>query len=193
MTADDLYKSVDEFTVPMNSIAYDFVDNTGHDDFFILASPYSKFRAPAPATVPPPYWESGLYYDLLYAKNWAARITAEIIKLYDISIISPIVACHDVAVEGGINPLDVSIWLKIMAPIRKAAHGLIVAVDMDGWHSSVGTAHEIVEFYDAGKVVIIYKNNKETQLPELRFLSENGLRYFRHVVNLKSDPKDRLK
>ena len=66
--------------------------------------------------------------------------------------ISPIAATHGVAIHGGIDPLDHSLWMAADAPLMEACDGLIV-VRAEGWRESVGMALEIEAFAAAGKPI----------------------------------------
>lgn len=100
-----------------------------------LASPYSKFRGG----------------DIEAAFIEASKIAAKLL-LAGIKIYSPIAHTHPIAVHGGLDPLDLSIWLPFDEAMMSAASILIVA-HMDGWDASKGVAHEIKFFETRGKPI----------------------------------------
>ena len=59
---------------------------------------------------------------------------------------------HPVAVYGGIDPYDHSIWIPADKPLMEAAHGLLVC-KMKGWEESYGIKVEIEHFEAEGKPV----------------------------------------
>ena len=99
-----------------------------------LASPYTKYRA----------GPERAYRD---ACGLAARLLVRGVKLY-----SPIAHTHGIAIHGGLDPLDHSIWLPFDQAIMNVCDACIVAM-MDGWHESRGVAHEIGFFSGSGRPV----------------------------------------
>lgn len=99
-----------------------------------LATPYTKF-------------EAGIDLAFTMAAQLAARLLLEGVKVY-----SPITHTHPLAVHGGIDPLDLSIWLPFDRAMMERSDILVVAM-MAGWEKSTGIAHEIEFFTNAGKPV----------------------------------------
>lgn len=97
-----------------------------------LATPYSKYTP-------------GIEAAFIDASKLAARLMLSGVQVY-----SPIAHTHPLAVHGGIDPLDLSIWLPFDEAMMKACDVLIVA-HMQGWEESTGIAHEVKFFEDAGK------------------------------------------
>ena len=106
----------------------------GCPSFFYIASPYSKFASGVEA-----------------AFREISRITAGLVEA-GLPCFSPIAHSHPVAVHGGLDPLDHTIWMPLDEPMMRAAHGIIV-VQMDGWRESYGVNVEINYFRAAGKPV----------------------------------------
>lgn len=92
--------------------------------YWYIATPYTKY----PGGIEEAFKE-------------ACRFTAGLIQ-YGIPAYSPIAHTHPIAVHGGLDPLDHSIWLPADEPMMKAAHGLIVAT-MPTWEESYGVSVEI--------------------------------------------------
>lgn len=99
-----------------------------------LATPYSKFPG-------------GTKRAFVEAAKLAARLMLAGIKVY-----SPITHTHPLAVYGGIDPLDHSIWLPFDEVMMNLCGTLIVA-HMETWQSSRGIAHEVEFFEMAGKPI----------------------------------------
>jgi len=103
--------------------------------FWYLATPYSRYA-------------DGL--DAAFAE--AARQAALLVRA-GIPVYSPIAHTHPVAIHGGLDPLDHSIWLPADQAFMDAARGLVVCM-MPGWDESYGIAVEIETFERAAKPVI---------------------------------------
>lgn len=103
--------------------------------YFYLGTPYSRY---------PGGIEAGFLA--------ACRATAALIRA-GVPVYSPIAHTHPVALAGGMDPLDHSIWLPADRPMMDAAHGLIVAM-LPTWAESRGLAHEIEVFEAAGKPIV---------------------------------------
>lgn len=69
-----------------------------------------------------------------------------------VSVYSPIVHSHPIAMHNGDLPTDAEFWWRYNLPFMEAAHGLIVMA-ITGWQESVGIAIEIEWFENAGKPV----------------------------------------
>jgi hypothetical protein len=110
--------------------------------FYYLATPYTNY-------------EGGLekaYHD-------ARMITAGFLK-QGVTVFSPIVHTHPVARIGGIDPLDLNIWIPFDEPFMRAAGACIVAM-LPGWKKSKGVRAEIDFFNAAGKPVLYYDPEEE--------------------------------
>ena len=103
--------------------------------YFYLASVYSRYPAGIDA-----------------AFIVACKVAARFIKA-GVPVFSPISHSHHIAIHGDIDPLSHDIWLPADRPMMDAACGIIV-VRMEGWEESVGIAHEIEVFKQAGKPVL---------------------------------------
>lgn len=88
-----------------------------------LASPYSRFP-----------------HGIEAAFRLACEQTAFLIR-HRVRVYSPIAHSHPVAIHGGINPYDHSIWLPADKPFMLAATGLII-LRAESWEKSVGIEHE---------------------------------------------------
>jgi hypothetical protein len=110
-----------------------------------LATPYSKYP-------------EGIEVAFQDASRLAARLMEIGVKVY-----SPIAHTHPLAIYGGINPLDHSIWLPFDEAIMAKSDALLVA-KMPTWQTSYGIAHEISVFDKAGKP--IYYLNPQTMVLE---------------------------
>jgi hypothetical protein len=102
--------------------------------FWYLATPYSKYPGGIEA-----------------AFHLAAENTAHLIRA-GVPIYSPIAHTHPIAIHGGIDPLNHSIWLPADAPLMEAASGLIV-LTAETWEASYGISVEIAAFKAAGKPI----------------------------------------
>src|SRR5271166_4262386 len=65
---------------------------------------------------------------------------------------SPICATHGIAKQGGIDPLDHTIWLPFDQAMMNKADALLIA-QMKSWETSKGIGHEIDVFLAAGKPI----------------------------------------
>lgn len=99
-----------------------------------LATPYTKYRA-------------GIEQAFIDASALAARLMVSGVKVY-----SPIAHTHPMAIHGGINPLDHSVWLPFDEAMMSACSALAVA-KMQGWDESYGIAYEIKHFESRGAPV----------------------------------------
>lgn len=103
-------------------------------DLLYVGTPYTKYPG-------------GIEVAFKDACFLTSRLVGAGLKVY-----SPIVHCHAVAVNGGIDPLDHTFWLSVDAAMMHKADAIIVAM-MAGWESSHGIQHEIRAFVAAGKPV----------------------------------------
>lgn len=81
----------------------------------------------------------------------ACKLTARLLR-EGLKVYSPIAHTHPIAVHGGIDPLDLDIWLPFDGAMMDKADAMIVAM-LPGWDTSTGVRHEIRAFSDAGKPV----------------------------------------
>lgn len=104
---------------------------------YYLATPYTKYQ--------------GGNIDAAFLA--ACKLTADLITAGH-NIYSPIVHCHPVTVNSGLDPLDHTLWLAVDAAMMDAADALLVA-QMEGWRESYGVDHEI-KFFTAQNKRIRY-------------------------------------
>jgi len=102
--------------------------------FWYVASPYSKFPA-------------GIDAAFEAVSRATARLVVELVPAF-----SPIAHSHPVAIHGGLDPFDHSVWMPFDEPMMNAAHGCIVVM-MDGWRESYGIGLELERFRAAGKPI----------------------------------------
>jgi len=102
---------------------------------YYLATPYTKYQGG----------------DLTAAFIAACRLTADLIAAGH-NVYSPIVHCHPVAMNSGLDPLDHSLWLAVDEAMMEACDALLVA-QMQGWRESYGVDQEIKFFRNARKPV----------------------------------------
>lgn len=100
-----------------------------------LATPYTKY-----------------YLGIDAAFTHAAELAAHLLKI-GVRVYSPIAHTHPLALNGGLDPLDHSIWLPFDEAMMDAADCLIVA-HMKGWDESFGVKHEIDFFRRDRKPVV---------------------------------------
>lgn len=103
-------------------------------DLVYVGTPYSRY----PGGIEPAFVD---------AAKLTARLMSEGLKVY-----SPIAHTHPLAIYGGLDPFDHSIWLPFDAAMMEKSDAMIVAM-MAGWESSFGIRHEIQVFVEAGKPV----------------------------------------
>lgn len=108
---------------------------TNIEEYWYLATPYSKYS-------------KGLEEAFKLACRFAAKVIREGKKIY-----SPIAHTHPIAIHGGMDPYDHSIWIPVDKPFMAAAYGLIVVM-AEGWDESKGIAIEIEEFKKANKPIV---------------------------------------
>lgn len=99
-----------------------------------VGTPYSKYEAGIEA-----------------AFQDAAALTGELLR-QGLCVYSPIAHGHPLSIYGGIDPLDLSIWLPFDATMMARSDALVVAM-MQGWEASSGIRHEMEEFVLSGKPV----------------------------------------
>lgn len=103
-------------------------------DLIYVGTPYTKYPG-------------GIEAAFVGACKLTARLLKEGLKVY-----SPIAHTHPIAIHGGIDPLDLSVWLPFDAAIMAKADAMIVAM-MPSWSNSTGIRHEIDVFVAGGKPV----------------------------------------
>ncbi|MDB5584864.1 MAG: hypothetical protein JWR80_10040 [Bradyrhizobium sp.] len=103
-------------------------------DLIYVATPYSKYVG-------------GIETAFIDACKLTARMMQLGLKVY-----SPIAHTHPLAIHGGLDPLDHTIWLPFDAAMIAKSDAMIVA-QMDGWQTSEGIKHEVHAFKDAGKPI----------------------------------------
>lgn len=101
---------------------------------YYVATPYSKYAA-----------------GIDEAFKDACRATAILIGR-GLNVYSPIAHTHPIALYGGIDPLDHTIWMALDHHMMKAADGCIVLM-MPGWKESKGVQIEIDTFKQMGKPI----------------------------------------
>ena len=84
----------------------------------------------------------------------AAALMADLIRA-GLPVYSPIAHTHPIAVHGGLDPLDHTIWLPFNLAIMRRSDALLVLM-MEGWQESTGVAHEIRFFQDHAKPVYLF-------------------------------------
>lgn len=99
-----------------------------------LATPYTRYPA-------------GIHAAFADAARLAAALMIAGVKVY-----SPIAHTHPLAIHGGLDPRDLTIWLPFDEALMAKADALCVA-HLDGWDTSTGIAHEVRFFEAAGKPV----------------------------------------
>ena len=103
--------------------------------FYYLATPYTRFPG-------------GIEAAFIAACEQTALLVRHRIPIY-----SPIAATHPVAIHGGLDPMDHTIWLPHDKPMMRAASGLIVCM-LPTWKDSYGIAFEQDEFDRMGKPIL---------------------------------------
>lgn len=103
--------------------------------YIYVGTPYTKFAAG------------------LEEANRQASVGTAILMRMGFRCLSPIAHSHAVAVLGGVDPLDWTIWKDQNEPLMAAASALVV-LKLDGWEESVGLAHEIEAFASACKPIV---------------------------------------
>lgn len=103
--------------------------------FVYLGSPYTRYV-------------EGIESAYVEACKAAAKLISRGYPAY-----SPIAHTHPVAMYGGLDPLNHDLWLEADRPLMDAAAALVVLM-LPGWKESLGLAHEIAVFRQAGKPII---------------------------------------
>jgi Domain of unknown function (DUF1937) len=130
----------------MTPSAYLAIAGLKRFDLLYLATPYTKY-------------EGGITLAYIGACKLAARLLRAGLRVY-----SPIAHTHPIAVHGGIDPYDLSIWLPFDGAMMDKADALLVGM-MAGWDLSVGIKHEIGAFGEARKPVYFMSPEDLTVVP----------------------------
>ena len=83
----------------------------------------------------------------------ACRATAQLMLDGILSVYSPIVDSHCLAMIGGIDPMDHDLWIAHDEWEMTHRDGMIIVM-MDGWKESVGLKSEAKVFKAAGKPIL---------------------------------------
>ena len=105
---------------------------TNNDEYWYLASPFSR----------PERTEA--FASAAFAAAW---LIGNGVRVY-----SPITHSHPIAVYGGLDPLDLELWLRIDRPFMQHACGMIV-LQLPGWRESEGIKAEERQFSRAQKPI----------------------------------------
>jgi hypothetical protein len=112
-------------------IAGEFAANAG-DGYWYLASPYSRLD------------RTEAFVSAAFAAAW---LIGNGVRVY-----SPITHSHPIAHYGGLDPLDLELWLRVDKPFMANACGMIV-LQLPDWDKSAGIKAEVAEFARMGKPV----------------------------------------
>ena len=104
------------------------------DKLAYLGSPYTKYKAGLPR-----------------AFTDVAELCARLVGR-GLHIFSPIVHAHPIAMHGGLDPLDLTIWYPWCRVMMDRSDILIVA-HMEGWQESAGLRFEVDHFERAHKPI----------------------------------------
>lgn len=99
-----------------------------------IASPYSKYPG-----------------GIQKAFEDVCRLTARLVR-NGVRVYSPIAHTHPIAIHGGLNPFDHSLWLPFDESLMRVSQALLVA-KMEGWQESDGVNEEIKIFERDGKQI----------------------------------------
>ena len=105
---------------------------TENEEFWYLAAPYSNVPRDQSFT--------------------AASVAAAWLIGNGVRVFSPITHSHPVAHYGGLDPLDLDLWLRVHKPFLEGACGMII-LQIPGWPESRGIKAEVAEFARMGKPV----------------------------------------
>jgi len=103
------------------------LDDLPKGEIAFLASPYSH---PDPAVRERRYQQ-------------AAKATAYLICHRGMTVFSPIVHSHPLALIGGLDACDLAFWQRQNKPFMDACYGGLIVLKLDGWKESVGVQAEI--------------------------------------------------
>lgn len=81
----------------------------------------------------------------------ACKLTARLLR-EGLKVYSPIAHTHPIAIHGGIDPLDLSVWLPFDAAIMAKSDTMLIG-KLPGWLISTGVQYEISVFSGAGKPI----------------------------------------
>jgi hypothetical protein len=105
---------------------------TDGDEYWYLASPYSSLD------------KAEAFVSAAFAAAW---LIGNGVRVY-----SPITHSHPIAHYGGLDPLDLDLWLRVDRPFMQNACGMIV-LQLPGWRESKGILFEQHEFTAAKKPI----------------------------------------
>jgi hypothetical protein len=115
-------------------LSFDLADLVSAPGYWFVSTPYKDWDDPDAAF------------------QAAAKVTGALMK-EGVSVFSPIVHGHPIALACDIDPYDYDIWHPQNRPMLDAAFGIIV-VEMDGWEESEGIRDEIPAFRSTGRPVV---------------------------------------
>jgi hypothetical protein len=106
---------------------------TDNGEYWYLASPYSNQA------------DAGMAF--ASAAVAAAWLIGNGVRVY-----SPITHSHPIAHYGGLDPLDLDLWMRFDKPFMQHACGMIV-LELRDWGLSKGIKAEVAEFASMGKPI----------------------------------------
>jgi hypothetical protein len=119
--------------------------------FIYLASPYSRY--PDGRSKKEDIAAGGLRRDRalrkLHEAFTLASENAGLLIMAGVPVYSPIAHTHPIAIYGGIDPLDLDIWLPFCKPFMHAAKAVIY-LEAESWEVSAGMQWEGSDFSKNG-------------------------------------------
>lgn len=125
--------------------------------YWYLATPYSKY----------PLGQEQAFAD-------ACRQAAMFIKA-KVPIFCPIAHTHPIAIHGGLDELDLDIWMPADKALMDAACGIIVCM-LPTWRISRGITYEVGHFKEMGKPVFHIEPFKQTEVDRIAYIHQFSLR-----------------
>lgn len=116
------------------------IEHLPKEHLYYLASPYSKYPG-----------------GLERAFKDICIISADLVRR-GYAVFSPIAHTHPIAIQGGLNPLDHSLWLPFDEPMMRACTAIAVAM-LPGWKDSYGVDFEIKQFKAMAKPEFYLRTN----------------------------------
>jgi hypothetical protein len=117
-----------------------------------LATPYSRYA-----------WGIGAaYVD-------ACKLASALIK-HGVSVYSPIAHTHGIAIFGGLEPLNVQMWLKFDESMMRACDALVVG-QLLGWAESYGVSQEIA-YFDRTKKPVFFLDPSSLHIDRTPILAD---------------------
>ena len=100
------------------------------------------------------YWYLASPYSILDGQEAfvSAALAAAWLIGHGVRVYSPITHTHPIAHYGGLDPLDLDLWLRVDKPFMQHACGMIV-LELRGWRLSKGIKAEVAEFARMGKPI----------------------------------------